>query len=68
MKIANPLSPPFSKGGLGGFESYFLSNPFLLSEPISKITYPKDAPSINTSLRFPLLKSNLKTCFSPSYF
>jgi hypothetical protein len=26
MKIANPPSPPFSKGGLGGFGSYFLSN------------------------------------------
>jgi len=27
MKIDNPPSPPFSKGGMGGFESYFLSNP-----------------------------------------
>ena len=26
MKIANPPSPPFSKGGLGGFESYFPGN------------------------------------------
>jgi hypothetical protein len=23
----NPPSPPFSKGGLGGFESYFLTKP-----------------------------------------
>jgi len=26
MKILNPPSPYFSKGGLGGFESYFLGN------------------------------------------
>ncbi len=26
MKIANPPSPPFSKRGVGGFESYFLGN------------------------------------------
>ena len=25
MKIDNPPSPPFRKGGVGGFESYFLS-------------------------------------------
>jgi hypothetical protein len=24
MKIDNPPSPPFRKGGVGGFESYFL--------------------------------------------
>jgi hypothetical protein len=24
MKIQNPPSPPFRKGGLGGFERYFL--------------------------------------------
>ena len=23
MKITNPPCPPFSKGGLGGFDSYF---------------------------------------------
>jgi len=27
MKICNPPSPPFRKGGMGGFESYFLCNP-----------------------------------------
>jgi hypothetical protein len=26
MKIDNPPLPPFRKGGMGGFESYFLSN------------------------------------------
>ena len=26
MKIDNPPSPPFRKGGMGGFESYFLRN------------------------------------------
>jgi len=26
MKIHNPSLPLFSKGGLGGFETYFLSN------------------------------------------
>jgi hypothetical protein len=26
MKIDNPPSPPFRKGGMGGFESYFLGN------------------------------------------
>ncbi len=25
-KINNPPSPPFSKGGMGGFETYLLSN------------------------------------------
>jgi len=29
-KITNPPSPPFSKGGLGGFESYFLSNRLII--------------------------------------
>jgi hypothetical protein len=26
MRIDNPPSPPFRKGGMGGFESYFLIN------------------------------------------
>jgi hypothetical protein len=26
MKIDNPPSPPFRKGGMGGFEGYFLCN------------------------------------------
>jgi hypothetical protein len=26
MKFSNPPLPPFSKGGMGGFETYFLSN------------------------------------------
>ncbi len=27
MKIDNPPLPPFSKGGEGGFETYFLNEP-----------------------------------------
>ncbi len=37
MKIDNPPSPPFRKGGVGGFEIYFLSNfNFLLEDRYSR--------------------------------
>ena len=35
-KIANPPSPPFRKGGLGGFESYFLNKFFAWQAGIQK--------------------------------
>jgi len=40
MKIDNPPLPPFRKGGLGGFESYFPRN-----LPIKRVgsKYGKDA-------------------------
>ena len=39
MKIANPPSPPFSKGGLGGFETYFLPNANIMNAKIISNDY-----------------------------
>ena len=36
MKIDNPPSPPFRKGGLGGFEGYFLRKFSTISLPFAK--------------------------------
>ena len=39
MKIDNPPSPPFSKGGMGGFENYFRSD--AAKKPLGNSPYSK---------------------------